>query len=38
LAFDRVGLDPAVSAGPFVTILNDVFCITIYLALGSLLS
>ena len=37
LASNRLGLDPAVSAGPFVTILNDVFCISIYLALGTLL-
>jgi magnesium transporter len=36
LAFDRLGLDPAVSAGPFVTLLNDLLCITIYLSLGQL--
>ena len=35
LAFHRVGIDPAVSAGPFVTILNDLLCITIYLSLGT---
>ncbi len=33
LAFDGIGLDPAVSAGPFVTILNDLTCIFIYLFL-----
>ncbi|MDP6439621.1 MAG: magnesium transporter, partial [Candidatus Brocadiia bacterium] len=37
LAFDRLGMDPAVSAGPFVTILNDIFCIAIYLVLGTVL-
>ena len=36
LLFDRIGWDPAVSAGPFVTLLNDVLCITIYLSLGQL--
>lgn len=35
LAFDGVGLDPAVSAGPFVTILNDLTCIFIYLGLSN---
>ena len=35
LAFHRVGIDPAVSAGPFVTILNDLTCISIYLSLGT---
>lgn len=37
LAFDKYGLDPAISAGPFVTILNDVICILIYLLLGAAL-
>jgi len=37
LAFHKVGVDPAVSSGPFVTILNDLFCITIYLGLGAAL-
>jgi len=36
LAFHRAGVDPAVSAGPFVTILNDLICITIYLTLGTI--
>lgn len=36
LAFNHFGLDPAVSAGPFVTLLNDLLCITIYLSLGQL--
>ena len=34
LLFNRVGIDPAVSSGPFITMLNDLFCICIYLALG----
>jgi len=38
LAFDKAGIDPAVSAGPFVTILNDITCITIYLSLSTLLA
>lgn len=37
VAFDRFGLDPAVSAGPFVTVLNDLLCIMIYLALSTTL-
>ena len=35
--FRKIGIDPAVSAGPFVTMLNDVFCIFIYLTLATLL-
>ncbi|MCK4282928.1 MAG: magnesium transporter [Candidatus Brocadiae bacterium] len=38
LAFNAVGLDPAVSAGPFITMLNDLFCISIYLVLGMLIA
>jgi magnesium transporter len=34
LLFNRIGIDPAVSSGPFITMLNDLFCICIYLALG----
>ena len=36
-AFRAVGIDPAVSAGPFVTMVNDAFCIFIYLSLATLL-
>jgi len=36
--FEMLGIDPAVSAGPFVTIINDMVCITIYLALGTALA
>jgi magnesium transporter len=36
LLFNRIGIDPAVSSGPFITMLNDLFCICIYLALGML--
>ena len=38
LAFNAVGIDPAVSSGPFITILNDAFCICIYLVLGAALA
>jgi magnesium transporter len=34
LVFNALGIDPAVSAGPFITMLNDVICIFIYLLLG----
>ncbi|MHC4591162.1 MAG: magnesium transporter [Planctomycetota bacterium] len=37
LAFNMVGIDPAVSAGPFITMLNDLICIFIYTVLGTLL-
>ena len=37
LAFNAVGFDPAVSAGPFITMLNDLICIFIYLLLGMVL-
>jgi magnesium transporter len=33
----RVGVDPAVAAGPFVTTANDITGITIYLALATVL-
>jgi magnesium transporter len=33
----RVGIDPAVAAGPFVTTANDITGITIYLALATVL-
>lgn len=38
LGFARVGIDPAVSAGPFITMLNDLICILIYLVLGGLVA
>jgi len=31
----RVGVDPAVAAGPFVTTANDISGITIYLTLAT---
>jgi magnesium transporter len=33
----RMGIDPAVAAGPFVTTANDITGITIYLALATAL-
>jgi magnesium transporter len=33
--FQRLGIDPAVSAGPFVTIANDISGIVIYLSLST---
>ncbi|MFW6189059.1 MAG: magnesium transporter [Planctomycetota bacterium] len=38
LGFEAVGIDPAVSAGPFITMLNDLFSITIFVLLGMLLA
>jgi magnesium transporter len=32
----RMGVDPAVAAGPFVTTANDITGITIYLSLATL--
>ena len=32
----RMGVDPAVAAGPFVTTANDITGITIYLTLATL--
>jgi len=37
VALKRVGVDPAVAAGPFVTTANDITGITIYLALATAL-
>jgi len=37
LLFHAIGIDPAVAAGPFVTILNDLTSVTIYLTLATLL-
>ncbi len=33
-AFRRLGIDPAIAAGPVVTAANDVICVSIYLALA----
>ncbi len=38
LVFNAVGIDPAVSSGPFITMLNDAFCICVYLLLGTVLA
>ncbi len=38
LLFNRIGIDPAVSSGPFITMLNDLICIFIYLVLAMLLA
>jgi magnesium transporter len=35
VAFQRLGIDPAVSSGPFVTIANDISGIVIYLSISS---
>ena len=37
VAFQRLGIDPAVSSGPFVTIANDISGIVIYLSISSAL-
>ena len=37
LACWRLKFDPAIAAGPFITTLNDVTCLTIYLAISTLL-
>jgi magnesium transporter len=34
-ALRRLGIDPAVAQGPFVTTLNDVIGILVYLGLAS---
>ena len=34
-AFQRLGIDPAVSSGPLVTIANDISGIVIFLSLSS---
>jgi len=38
LVFQKLGIDPAVSSGPFVTMINDFFCVSVYLALGALVA
>ncbi len=37
VALQRIGVDPAVAAGPFVTTANDITGISIYLALATAL-
>jgi magnesium transporter len=37
IVLKRMGVDPAVAAGPFVTTANDITGITIYLALATAL-
>jgi magnesium transporter len=34
---EKLGIDPALAAGPFITMLNDITCLTIYLATATLL-
>jgi len=36
--FNAIGIDPAVSSGPFITMLSDFFCVGIYLTLGAMLA
>lgn len=33
----RIGIDPAITAGPFVTVLNDIFCTSIYFTVATLI-
>lgn len=37
LVCDRFGIDPAISAGPFITALNDIMALSIYLGTARLL-
>lgn len=37
LLFKRIGVDPAVASGPFITTANDMIGLTIYLGLGMLM-
>ncbi len=37
LLFNRVGIDPAVASGPFITTTNDILGLLIYLGLATLL-
>ena len=37
LVFKKIGADPAVASGPFITTANDMIGLTIYLGLGMLL-
>jgi magnesium transporter len=36
IVLKRMGVDPAVAAGPFVTTANDITGITIYLTLATI--
>jgi magnesium transporter len=36
IVLKRMGIDPAVAAGPFVTTANDITGITIYLTLATI--
>jgi len=36
LLCNRCGVDPAITAGPFITALNDLICLTIYFSIASL--
>jgi magnesium transporter len=38
LALDRLKVDPAVATGPFITTMNDILGILIYLAIGNVVS
>ncbi len=37
LVFSRVGIDPAVASGPFITTTNDILRLFIYLGLATIL-
>lgn len=37
LALDRVGIDPALAMGPFITVSNDILGLTIFFAVATLL-
>ncbi len=37
LLFHRIGIDPAVASGPFITTANDILGLTIYLGLATIL-
>lgn len=37
LLCEKSGIDPALAAGPFITMLNDITCLTIYLTTATLL-
>ena len=36
LVCNRLGVDPAITAGPFITALNDLICLTIYFSIATL--
>ncbi len=37
LALDKLKIDPALATGPFITTVNDIIGLTIYLATGAVL-